>query len=479
MTNKTAFYPKGSIIAYGLVIMAVVSIILTAIIGFIVSQTKYALQVHSREQALQIAEAGIHFYRWYLAHNVDGKTASQINDFWTNGSPYGVGTAYEAEYEDPYGAGVGRYRLEVTPPPTGSTIVIVRSTGWEYKNPTFTRTLEVRFRKPSWSENIMLSNDFTRFGQGTETYGKIHSNYGIRFDGVAHNIVTSSVATYNDPDHTGSSEFGVHTHVNAPPSSGVSDSFRAAEAPPNSVPDRSDVFEGGRQFPVATTDFNGVLGDLNYMKSEALAGTNGSLYFDNAHQGRHIILRTDGTFRIRTVQSFNSSTNDIINYSGSWSTYTIPNEGVIFVENNVWLEGAIDGKRVTIVAANVISASQKSMHIAKDIRYTNYDCTDILGIIGQNDVEIPRSSEDDLYIDGALLAQTGRVGRAHYTGTGATRDTITVNGAIASNERYGFAWTDGTGYQTRNLYYDNNLLYCPPPYFPVGTEYEMDLWEEK
>jgi hypothetical protein len=44
--------------------------------------------------------------------------------------------------------------------------------------------------------------------------------------------------------------------------------------------------------------------------------------------------------------------------------------------------------------------------------------------------------------------------------------------------RYGFSWTDGTGYITRNLYYDNNLLYYPPPYFPTGTQYELDLWEE-
>jgi len=85
--------------------------------------------------------------------------------------------------------------------------------------------------------------------------------------------------------------------------------------------------------------------------------------------------------------------------------------------------------------------------------------------------------------DAALMAQSGRVGRANYTGPTAIRDTITVTGAIVSNQRYGFAWANTfgshvSGYRHRNLYYDNNLLYCPPPYFPTGKNYLIDLWEE-
>lgn len=458
---------KGSALAYGLVIITMVAIVMTSIVSFVAAQTKYALQVHAREQAFQIAEAGIHFYRWYLAHQVEGRTASQVADFWATGNPYGVATPYEVEYVDPGGSPIGMYRLEVIPPESGSTVVMVTATGWTYRYPAVTRVIEVRFRKPVWSEYIVLSNDHMRFGAGTEVFGKIHSNFGIRFDGLAHNVVSSALSQYNDPDHGGGDEHAVHTHDSP-----------TDPLPPAAMPDRPDVFEAGRELLVGTTDFNGVLGDLSYMKSEAVAQVNGSRYFDNAHQGRHIILNTNDTFSIRTVQSFVASTNEINNYSGGWSTYTIPDEGVIFVENNVWLEGAVNGKRVTIVAANLISASQKSVYLGRDINYTNFDCTDIIGIIGQRDVEIYRGSEDDLHIDGALLAQSGRVGRNHYSGAAATKTVITIFGAIASNQRYGFAWTDGTGYQTRNLYYDNNLLYCPPPYFPTGTQYEMDLWEE-
>ena len=461
---------KGTALVYGLIIMTVVAIVLTSIISFVASQTKYALQIHAREQSFQIAESGIQFYRWYLAHQVEGRTASQVATFWATGNPYGVATPYEADYKDPSGSVIGRYKLEVIPPAGYSTSVTVLATGWTYRYPTHTRIIEVRFRKPAWSENIVLANDNLRFGAGTEVFGPIHSNQGIRFDGVAHNKVTSALSDYNDPDHTGANEFAVHTH------SGITDPL-----PPTAVPTRADVFEGGRSFPVAAVDFNGVLGNLSNIKAVAQAGTGGSRYFGNTHQGWHIILKSNGTFDARNVQSFNASTNEINNYSGSWSNYALPTDGVIFVENNVWISGIINNNRVTVVGANLISSSQKNVYIGNDIRYTDYDCSDIIGIIAQNDINIFRASEDDLRIDAAMIAQSGRIERPHYTGGGGNlyKTTITVFGAMATNQRYGFAWTDGTGYATRNLYFDNNLLYCPPPYFPTGTQYKMDLWEER
>jgi len=474
--------------------MFMVSIIMTSIITFIASQTKYALQVHAGEQAFQIAESGIHFYRWYLAHQVEGRTAQQVADFWATGSPYGVGTPYAAVYYDPGGGAVGTYSLLVTPPASGSTIITVQATGATYRYPDAKRIITVRLRRPSWSESAVLANDVMRFGAGTEVFGKIHSNNGIRFDGVAHNIVTSSLSQYNDPDHSGGDEFAVHTHVTPPD-----------PLPPAAVPARPTVFEVGRSFPEVTVDFNGVLGDLSTMKAAAQAGTDNSRYFANltSDVGRRIILRTDGTFDTCQVASASltgaTPTHDIATSAGYRRTsgvntcnscsgqclqnYQIPNNGVIFVEDNLWLEGQVNSKKVTVVAADLVGGSAPSVYIPNDILYTNYVSTnpDIIGIIGQANVSIPRTSDTNLRIDAALLAQQGRVGRANY-GTSDIRNSITVYGAIATNQRYGFAWTNGSqnwGYITRNLYYDNNLLYYPPPYFPTGTQYEMDLWQEE
>lgn len=472
---------KGSAIAYGLIIMSVTSIILVSMLQYISAQLKFTTNRIEREKSFQIADAGIYFYRWYLAHEISGKTAQQIKDFWQSGSPYGVGVPYEAEYSDPESGPIGRYKIEVQPPDPNSTIVIIKSTGWTYKSPGIERVIQARFRRPSWSEYTVLADDNMRFGAGTQIYGKIHSNYGIRFDGVAHNIVSSSLYSYDDPDHSGGMEFGVHTHV--APVDPVNPTY------PTLPPIRTDVFEAGRQMPLPTVSFNGVLSDLNFMKGEAVAG-NGK-YFNDLGYGRRIILKNNGTYDICTVNSYDSASKAITNYrrnSGGGtcgscsglclSNYPIVNNGVIFVEDNVWLEGTINNKRITIAAANLIGGPPADAYIGiNNLLYTNFDGKDIIGLLGQKDVSVVRDSQNMLTIDAALLAQSGRVGRDHYSSS-YDKNTIAVNGSIATKLRYGFAYTDGTGYDNRMLNFDNNLLYFPPPYFPTGTEYYIDLWDE-
>jgi hypothetical protein len=520
---------KGTALAYGLIIMTVVLIILTSVLSYVSSQIKFSQSRVEREKAFQIAEAGIYYYRWYLAHATDGMNAEQLQDFWQNPATKGVSedeAGFLENYEDSQGGGIiGQYHIVLEPPDIYSTIATVTSTGWTNKMPGLTRTVKARFRRPSWSEYAILVDEFVRLGEGTEVFGKIHSNEGVRFDGLAHNSVTSLLPRYNDPDHSGDDEFGVHTHVNIPPATGVNDNFRPLESPGsiipyNPVPSRADVFEGGRQFPVPRVSFSGVQTDLNYMKKIACNDTgsgctvsNGcwssGCYFDSSNLGRQIILRADDTFDICRVDSMDSSTNSMIGFrgvrtNGSYCTapnttngpntqcrdkttsprcycvcdnFSIPNDGIIYVDDNVWLEGLITSgeKRITVVAG-----LGKMFLGNNDILYSDYSGDNTLGIIGQSDVEIIRNSQDDLQIDGALIAQTGRVGRSNY-GTSDHKTTITVNGAIATKKRYGFAWTNGTsdwGYTNRNLNFDNNLLYFPPPYFPTGTEYSIDLWEE-
>ncbi|MDZ4385147.1 MAG: pilus assembly PilX N-terminal domain-containing protein, partial [Candidatus Moranbacteria bacterium] len=104
---------KGSALAYGLIMMAVVSIILVSLLRYISSQMRASLNRGEKEQAFQVAEAGVYFYRWYLAHQVSGKTVQQIKTFWETGDPYGVDVPYEAEFFDPEGGAIGKYRIEV------------------------------------------------------------------------------------------------------------------------------------------------------------------------------------------------------------------------------------------------------------------------------------------------------------------------------------------------------------------------------
>ena len=113
----------------------------------------------------------------------------------------------------------------------------------------------------------------------------------------------------------------------------------------------------------------------------------------------------------------------------------------------------------------------------------------IIGSLAQKNINIGMVSEDDLRIDAALVAQNGRVGRFYYRPPFSqgiprcspyhSRNVITSFGMIGSRNRYGFAYTDGTGYITRNLMYDGNLLYGPPPSFPLTSDqYSILSWEE-
>lgn len=460
---------QGSVLVYTLVILMISSILFSGFIGLVTSQIHYASKKTAREEALNIAESGIYFYRWYLAHQVEGRTKQQIQDFWENGTPYGVDTPYVADYE-----GIGEYSIHVVPPSGNSTIAIVESTGHAYRDPEGSRTIRVRFRQPSWSEFSVLCDGDIRFGDGTEVQGPIHSNGGIFFEGVAHNVVSSAREVYDNPDIIGMDMHdGVWTNWTNEYNTNMG----------------SDVFLGGKEFPVTGPSFNGVTGDLAFIKEATGCSTagsycsntshNGNLYFNNYKLGRHIRLNGDGTVDVRTVKSVNSNL-EISGYSGGWATYTIPDDGVIFVEDNVWVDGRIDGKALTIVAADISGGVEKSIYLKDDIIYTQYDGSESLGLIAQHDIDVTLNSEDNLRIDAALLAQNGRVGRPNY---GATdhKDSITVFGSIATRGRYGFAWTNGFqdwGYADRNIVYDNNFLYTPPPYFPTGTHYAIDLWEE-
>ncbi len=471
---------KGSALAYVLVIMTAVLIILVSILGYISSQLKFSHNRVEKEKSFQIAESGIYFYRWYLAHETSGKTAQQIETFW-NGTVLGAPTAYEADY-----GGIGKYSIEVTRPNSGSTIVMVKSTGWTYKMPNVKRTVQVRFRRPSWSEYAFLSNSFMNFGSESTVYGKIHSNGGIRFDGKAYNTVSSLVPRFNDPTWGGNQmEFGVHTTIN--PADGVAPAY---PWPDGTVPDRPDIFAGGREFPVPEVSFSGITADLANMKTEAQGGT--GRYFDGTGEGRKITLKSDGTYDVCTVARENVNSHSISRYlendgegecddcSGACgpANYSIVNNGIIFVEDNIWLEGFVNNKRITVAAANLSGGGDEAdIYIGisnTNLRLADYNCDNMLGLIAQRDIRVLSYCPDDFIVDAALLAQTGLVGIVTNM---SGKTSLTFNGAIASYLQPYFH-TGNSGFAVRFYNFDNNLLYCPPPYFPTGTEYSIDLWEE-
>lgn len=483
-------FKKGSLLIQAMVFGSIAVVLIGALISWASINIKASRVAIYREQALQISEAGIDYYRWHLAHaSTDYKDGTNAN------GPY-VHIFYDKD-----GVAIGTFTLTITPPITGSTLVTIESDGRVYSDSSTVRKIKVKLGISSLAKYATVSNEDIRFGEGTEVFGPIHSNGGVRFDGLAHNLVTSSKTNYDDPDHSGNNEFAVHTHVNAPPSSGVSDTFRASEAPPTSpTPNRSDVFMAGRLFPVPAVDFVGMTTDLSQIK--ASAQTSGKYLSASGAQGYRIVFKTDDTYDVYKVNNLMAAPNGCTNSQnqtgwGTWTirttgsgnqtlvgNYPIPSNGLIFVEDNLWVEGQINSARVTVAAGKFPDnvATRPSITVNSNLLYTNYDGTDVISLISQGNINAGLVSSDTMRIDAALVAQNGRAGRYYYSsscGTGYSRTSLTLYGMIASNQRYGFAYTDGTGYDTRVITYDANLLYGPPPSFPLTSDqYSIISWQE-
>lgn len=470
---------KGSLILQTLVFGSVAVLIINALASFAATSVKSSRLTHIKEQAFQSAEAGVDYYRWHLAH-----APSDYQDGTGSAGPY-LHSLYDKD-----GNNVGQFSLTITPPASGSSIVNIESHGISSTDPTQVRKITTRVAMPSIAENAFAGNDNMAFGIGTEIFGPVKSNGGIRFDGYAHNIVKSGVTTYNDTDGTscgGNNSYGVHTCI------GTDDPKY-----PAALPNRPDVFGAGRLLDQPHIDFSGFTADIGNLKT--IAQTAQGFYRGAAGTGfvgYHIVLKTNDTFdlyKINSWASIGSSCDDGYKTS-SWSVntqtlqgnYPFPTNGVIFIQDHLVIDGQINSARLTIAAALLpepASSQYKNIIINNNLTYTNMDGTDSIGLVAQGGVMVGLVSANNLTINGALMAQHNAVGRFNYLGSSCSyknRSTLTLYGMIASYARYGFAYGSpaSSGYTTRNINYDANLLYAPPPSFPLtSNQYQILSWQE-
>jgi len=115
------------------------------LIGGFVSLAASFLQIAVREknklEAFAVAEAGIEYYRWHLAH-----ASADFQD------GTGVPGPYNHPYYDKDGNQIGQFSLTITPPPAGSTIVTVASAGTVLGDPSIKKIIQVRMGIPSFAK---------------------------------------------------------------------------------------------------------------------------------------------------------------------------------------------------------------------------------------------------------------------------------------------------------------------------------------
>ncbi|MBI2054270.1 MAG: hypothetical protein HYT36_02970 [Candidatus Staskawiczbacteria bacterium] len=471
---------KGQILIQIIIFGSIAILIFSGLIGWATVNIQISKREFNRQLAIQIAEAGIDYYRWHLAH------APQ--DFQDGTGQLGP---YTHIYYNKDNQPIGRFILSITPPPIGSTLVAIRSEGRVDEDANVKRTIETQLGIPSWAKYSYVSNSYVWFGETEPVVGLLHSNAGIRVDSAADNLVTSAAAIYDDPDHSGANEFGVHTHK-AP----------IDPLPPAAVPNRADVFMAGRQFPVPAVDFAGLSSDLSQLKTDAK--NNGRYFAASGSVGYQIVLKTNDTFDIYKVTSLygvsggcstnapNRSSYSVKNKTLLQSNQTFPSNGIIFVEDHVFVEGQINTARLTIASGRFPESQSTNTNIIvnNNLLYTNFDGSDTIGLIAQGNFHIGLKSADALEVDAAILAKNGSTIRYYYnSGCGAEylRDSLTLRGMSGSYLRgNAFAWVScGTcatvisGYSAVTTVYDGSLLYTPPPSFPLTSDQYVTLsWKE-
>jgi hypothetical protein len=471
---------SGSALVDVLIFSSISIVLISGIITGTVNVIHSAQNAAYSEEAFEIAESGVEYYRWHLAFAPtdyqDGNATSS--------------SAYVHNFMDENGNIIGTFSLHIIPPPNGSTIVYVQSTGSVNAAPSVTREIQTELAKPSLAQYQMVTNSVVYYGSGDQVFGPIFSNAGVGFfsgnpEPIAHNTVSSAVSTFTDSNGT---HFGVYTSV---PS--------ADPTPPASVPNRPDVFLGGRKFPVPAVDFTGLTANLSQL--QASAQTSSGFYRGaSGGNGYEVVLQTNGTFNLYKVNSLLAAPSGCGNSQsqtgwGTWSintgsgattllgNYPYPANGVMFFGDNVWVQGQINGQRLTIAVGTFPDNvnTRKNIIVNNNVTYTNFNGTDVLALIAQGNFLVGMASANNLTIDGALVAQEGQTIRYYYgsnCGAYSVLSSLTTYGMMASYGQ-GYFYYGSSGYASQPATYDSNLLYAPPPSFPLSSnQYQTLSWQE-
>ena len=450
------------------------AIVITLVGGFIslaASFLQTSVRAQNKLQAFTIAEAGIEYYRWHLAH-----AGSDFQDGTGGPGPY------VHNYYDKDGTKIGQFTLTITPPPAGSTIVTITSAGTVLADPSVKKIIQVRMGVPSFAKYAWVLNAPVVFGTAAEVFGLIDSNSGIQFNGLAHNLVESALTTYNDPSNGNRNEWAVYT-TNSP----------ADPQPPTALGSQPN-FLAGRTLGVPAIDFAGITQDLATIK--ATAASSGFYAPSSSAFGYDLLLSTT-SYTVYKVTALTPAPRNCTNALGQsgWGTWsvstetpyasgTIPQNGDMFFEDNLWVRGNINGARVTIASGRfpVNPSTYSNIIVNNSITYANTNGSDTIALIAQGNINVGLSSDNSLTIDAALIAQNGAIQRYYYSsncGSGYSRTQLTTLGIMATNQQSGFYYGGSNGYLNRTYNYDTNLLYSPPPSFPLTTdEYSLISWQE-
>ena len=423
-----------------------------------------------QQQAGDIAEAGLNYYKWYLAHNP--------GDVSGGGGPFDY-------FDIETSAKIGEYELAISGKSYCGQIssINVTSTGRTDANPDAKAIISATYKQPTVAEYSFINNEGVRFGDNRVITGPVHGNNWVQMDGAHNSFVGSGIPNYG-------SEGGVFT--SAPPS------------PSNATP---SLFV----YPIDPIDFTGLTIDLSQMRTSANA--DGIYYGPTSQDGYKVVFNSDGTVNVYTVQTSTSywsySTldgwhNGEYNYINDQTQIANnlpidPDCPVLFFEDKLWIEGAINQK-VAVGAGLNTSNTQNNIVIDGNVTYVAGTNAGLVAI-AEDDIDVGIDVPTNMTANGIYIAQNGRFGRNRYCENcwnGVTifglpwwldqyvfRNSLTRSGSVISNLRGGTAWADAFGTQSsgfliRDTSFDRDQVDDPPPLTPTTNDvYELQDWRQE
>ena len=470
---------KGIIVVLVLVFGSVFLILLGGLLGFILLQLKQSNQRLAWNEALDIAEAGINYYKWCLNNQVEESCQT------------------EKDYFDPEGKLIGHFSIEATPTlycgeRTSTTIT---ATGWTNDFPQTKRKIKAIYARPSVAKYAFVSDEGVWYGNSEETRGEVHSNGGIRMDGENESLVMSAMDEWVCDDSFGCSSCPTESGCRIEDSNCICPGVFTTTS--NSNP---DLFN----YPVPPFDFEGITIDLASIKTAAQSHgiyLPSSIDINPNAKGYHLVFKDNGTVDVKIItnlhpiwrydsdEGWNKEYLIILN-EYLYNNYSLSSScPVIFVEDNVWLEGKIKGK-ISLASANLIDPNKDTDIIFNNnIEYASDDNTNGFFAVAEGNLKISTSVFSYFEIKGIYVAQKGRFVFGYYQpippyGFDTIKDKIEIYGTIVSKKRAITTWVSGTGHVIHGFkisehYFDENLVYFPPPFVPnISPEFKIINWEE-
>jgi hypothetical protein len=450
---------SGGVLVMTLVFVVMFLVIFISLSGMVSRSYHETVLQAQDELAFQVAEAGLNYARWRLAHDPDN-FASEVRTV-----------------TDQHAGDLGTYELTFEAPVAGSTVVSITSVGTTAGQPTRQFTVKARYGQPSLARFSSVTNGDVWYGGPIS--GAVHANGGIRMDGESDSLMTSAQENYAcQPLHGCSSPFETKPGIWGSGS-------------------KQELWE----FPVTAIDYAAIT--LNLLEMKTAAQGSSTAYGSSGAFGYQVEFFDDNTYTISRVTSLDTNV-------WSWTAETdwqytshdvgtlelienksVPSDGVIYAEDMVWVKGDVRD-RVTVAAGVFPSTPSTDVDIILNgnISYGSvHDGTRAFAAVAQRHIQIPWSgAPDSMSLDGAYVAQTGSFHRRYYPdccGAEAHRLKVLLTryGMVASDGVPVTAWVDAgaviSGFQQGQSSYDSNFIYAPPPYFPSSGTYEFISWQEE